>query len=91
MSEAMRHTVVDNVLDYVAAWNEPDAGSRARLLERCWAEDAAYVDPNVELCGRTALAAHIAKVRVARPGARIDMMSGVDLHHNVLRFLWRPV
>ena len=91
MSEAIRQTVVASVLDYVAAWNEPDVATRLQILERCWVEDAGYVDPNVELQGRAALCEHITKVHAGRPGARIEMMSGVDLHHNVVRFLWRLV
>jgi hypothetical protein len=27
----------------VAAWNEPDAAARLKLLERCWADDGALV------------------------------------------------
>ena len=84
-------TVVDNVLDYVAAWNEADAAARLKILGGCWAEDAVYVDPNVELKGRVALSERIATVQASRPGARIEMMSGVDVHHNVVRFLWRLV
>jgi hypothetical protein len=91
MSEAIRQTVVASVLDYVAGWNEPNVGRRLQVLERCWAKDGNYVDPNVKLRGRTALCEHIAKVHTGRPGARIEMMSGVDLHHNVVRFLWRLV
>jgi hypothetical protein len=90
-SEAMCQTVVANVLDYVAAWNEPNGAKRLQILERCWAENAGYVDPNADLRGRAALCEHIAKVHAGRPGARIEMMSGVDLHHNVVRFLWRLV
>ena len=26
-----------------------------------------------------------------RPGARLEFMSGIDVHHNVVRFLWRLV
>ena len=91
MSEAVRETAVANVLEYAAAWNEPDAATRLKLLERCWAEDGGYVDPNVELRGRSALCEHISKVRMARPGARIELLSGIDLHHHVVRFLWRLV
>jgi hypothetical protein len=43
----------------------------------------------VQLTGQQALAAHIAKVQSAKPGARIEFMSGIDVHHNVARFLWR--
>jgi len=91
MSGATRETIVASVLDYVAAWNEPDAVARLKILERCWAEYASYVDPNVELSGSTAFSDHISNVQAGRPGARIEMMSGVDLHHNVVRFLWRVV
>jgi SnoaL-like domain len=89
MSDAVRETAVANVLAYVAAWNEPDAAVRLEILERCWADGGAYVDPTVELRGRSALCEHISKVQAGRPGARIEMMSGVDLHHHVVRFLWR--
>ena len=91
MGELVRETVVANVLAYVTAWNEPDAAARLNILNGCWADDAVYVDPNVELKGRTALRDHITKVQAGRPGARIEIMSGVDLHHNVVRFLWRLV
>ena len=91
MSEVVRETVVTNVLEYVSAWNEPDAATRLKILERCWADDAAYVDPNVDLGGRSALCEHISKMQAKRPGARIEMLSGVDLHHHVVRFLWRLV
>lgn len=91
MGELRRETIVANVLAYVAAWNEPDAAARLKILVGCWADEAAYLDPNVELKGRAALVQHISKVQAGRPGARIEMMSGIDVHHNVVRFLWRLV
>jgi hypothetical protein len=91
MSEFPRESVIANVLAYVAAWNEPDAAMRQEILDGCWADDAAYVDPSVELKGRAALLQHISKLQAGRPGARIEMMSGVDAHHDVVRFLWRLV
>ena len=91
MGGAARETIIENVEAYVAAWNEPDPAARMKILERCWAEDAAYLDPNADLRGRAALGAHITKMQAGRPGARIEMMSGIDLHHDVVRFLWRLV
>jgi hypothetical protein len=91
VDDAARERAVANVLAYAAAWNEPDAAARLELLERCWADDGAYLDPTVELRGRPALCRHISEVRAARPGARIELLSGVDLHHQVVRFLWRLV
>ena len=83
--------IVAVVVKYLAAWNEAEAASRQTLLEQCWADGAVYVDPNVELTGREALMRHISKVQAARPGARLEFMSGIDVHHNVVRFLWRLV
>jgi hypothetical protein len=82
---------VEIVTQYMAAWNETDTAARQTLLEQCWADGGVYVDPNVELTGREALSQHIAKVRAGRPGARLEFMSGIDIHHNVLRFHWRLV
>ena len=76
---------------YFDAWNEADAAKRQALLEQCWSDDAVYVDPTVHLTGRQALADHITKVQSGRPGARLELMSGIEVHHNVLRFLWRLV
>ena len=85
----------DNILravtQYMAAWNEADPSARNRILEQCWADRGVYVDPNVELTGREALSRHISKVQAGRPGARLEFVSGIDIHHNVLRFLWRLV
>jgi len=76
---------------YMAAWNEREVAARHRLLEQCWSDDGVYVDPNVSLIGRQALGAHIATVQASRPGARLEFMSGIDMHHDVVRFLWRLV
>jgi hypothetical protein len=79
------------VTHYMAAWNEREAAARHPLLERCWSDGGVYVDPNVSLIGREALGAHIATVQASRPGARLEFTSGIDVHHNVVRFLWRLV
>ena len=79
------------VTHYMAAWNEREAAARDTLLEACRSDGGIYVDPNVSLIWREALGGHIAKVRASRPGARLEFMSGIDVHHNVVRFLWRLV
>jgi hypothetical protein len=79
------------VTHYLAAWNETDANARQKLLVQCWADHAIYVDPRADLTGRDALDSHIGKMQATRPGARLEFMSGIDIHHNVVRFLWRLV
>jgi hypothetical protein len=70
----------------MAAWNEPEAAARQALLQ-CWSDGGVYLDPRASLTGRD----HIATIQAARPGARLEFMSGIDVHHNVVRFLWRLV
>ena len=76
---------------YCEAWNVAGDAERRALLEKSWTDDGSYTDPRTDLQGRDALAAHIARVQAGRPGSRIVMMSGVDLHHRSLRFAWRLV
>ncbi|WP_223427752.1 nuclear transport factor 2 family protein [Tateyamaria pelophila] len=74
---------------YAAAWGEADAGRRSELLEACWADDAVYADPMARIQGRAAFVDHIGGVQTQFPGSRIKVTSGVDMHHNSLRFEWR--
>lgn len=83
--------VIKMVTQYIAAWNEPDVAARRALLEQCWADGGVYIDPNIELAGREALCDRITHVQAGRPGAYLEFMSGIDAHHNVVRFLWRLV
>ncbi|XSC42073.1 nuclear transport factor 2 family protein [Bradyrhizobium sp. RDT10] len=83
--------ITETVTQYMAAWNESNDTARGALLEQCWSDGAVYLDPTVSLAGRDALGAHIAAVQAGRPGARLEFMSGIDVHHNVVRFLWRLV
>jgi hypothetical protein len=76
---------------YCAVWNEPDAGARAQLLARVWADQASYTDPSVHAATAQQLLAHIAAVRARRPGASVLRTSAVDIHHGVARFAWHVV
>ena len=81
---------VGEVIDaYMAAWNETDEGKRRSLLEKAWADDGAYTDPQSDVAGREALVALIGGMHAQMPGARIDVASKTDLHHDKLRFAWK--
>jgi hypothetical protein len=86
-----KDAITEIVTRYMAAWNEPDDTARRALLAQCWSNSGVYLDPNVSLAGRDALATQIGEVLARRPGARLEFMSGIDVHHNVVRFLWRLV
>jgi SnoaL-like domain len=84
-------TPEETVDRYCAAWNEPDPERRRALLREAWDPGARYADPTADVTGVDALAAHIGNVHATYPGARIERLSAVDLHHDVLRFAWRMV
>jgi len=78
-------TIVDT---YLAMWNETDPKRRARLIEQAWVGDGRYVDPMLEAAGHGALGEMVAGVQAKFPGHRFRRLSGVDSHHDQLRFAW---
>ena len=81
---------VGEVIDaYMAAWNETDEGKRRQLLQIAWADNGTYTDPQSDMAGLEALVALIGGMHAQMPGARIDVASKTDLHHDKLRFAWK--
>jgi hypothetical protein len=78
-------TTVDT---YLAMWNEPDSQRRARHIERAWTPDGRYVDPLLEAGGHAALGEMVGGVQAKFPGHRFRRVSGIDTHHDELRFAW---
>lgn len=76
---------------YTRAWCEPDRELRQQLLDRAWCEDGTYTDPTAHVVGRKELVDHIGEFFDQFPGARIELTSGIDTHHQQLRFAWRMV
>ena len=73
---------------YLAMWNETDAARRAEHIEHAWARDARYVDPMLEAEGYAGLEAIVAGVQTKFPGHCFRRVSGVDTHHDRVRFAW---
>src|SRR2546421_7785665 len=73
---------------YLGMWNETDAARRAELIEEAWAPDGRYVDPLLEAEGHAALSEMVAGVHGHYPGHRFRRTSGIDAHHDTVRFAW---
>ena len=71
------------------AWREPDRVLRQKFLDQIWAEDGTYTDPTAHVPGRKALVDHIDGFFAQFPGAHFVVTSGIDTHHQNLRFTWR--
>jgi len=82
-------TDVAAVIDrYVATWNETDPGRRRELVARTWTEDGSYLDPVMAGEGHAGIDAMLQGVQDRFPGFRLRRTSGVDRHHDRVRFGW---
>jgi hypothetical protein len=61
---------------------------RAEHIERAWVGEGRYVDPMLEAEGHAALSEMVAGVHAQFPGHRFRRVSGIDTHHDQLRFGW---
>jgi hypothetical protein len=80
--------VADVVDTYLSMWNETDGGRRHELIERAWAPAGRYADPLQEAEGHTALSEMAAAIQGHYPGHTFRRTSGVDVHHDGVRFDW---
>jgi hypothetical protein len=81
-------SVNETVAGYIAAWNESDGGRRRDLIARTWGEDGSYLDAHREGTGHAAIDAMIAAVQERFPGYRFRLSSGIEAHHDRVRFSW---
>jgi hypothetical protein len=81
-------TVNEIVANYIAAWNETDAGSRRDFIAKAWSDEGSYIDAHRSSTGCAAIDAMIATVQERFPGYRFRLASGIEVHHNFVRFSW---
>jgi ketosteroid isomerase-like protein len=79
------------VNDYIAGWNEGDAGRRRTLVAQTYTEDARYLDPVMAGEGHDGIAAMIAGAQQQFPGHRFVLADGPEAHHDRVRFTWHLV
>lgn len=80
--------VNEAVVRYLAAWNEREPKRRRDLVAKAWTEDGTYVDAAREGSGHDSLDAMLATAQQHFPGYRLNLASGVDVHHDYVRFSW---
>ena len=90
-SEARRTAmsyVNETVVRYLSAWNEQDAARRRDLVAGTWSEDGTYIDGARQGAGHGGIDAMIAKAQETHPGYRLALASGIEAHHQYVRFSW---
>ena len=80
--------LLDVVEAYFQVWNETNASARAEAIAAAWSEDGRYVDPLADAAGHGAIAANTEAVQAQFPGHTFRLTSGVDAHHDQVRFTW---
>jgi SnoaL-like domain len=73
---------------YLAAWNETEPRRRRELVAKAWTDDGTYIDSAREGRGHDSLDAMIATAQGHFPGYRLRLASGIEAHHEYLRFSW---
>jgi hypothetical protein len=82
-------TIPATVDTYFAAWNETDPARRRALLEQTWVPEGVYTDPLSFVTGLDEIDTMVAGVQQQFPGHPFSLLSGVDAHHDRIRFEWR--
>lgn len=76
---------------YVGMWNAADDRERLALAEEALTEDAVLVYPTFQAQSRDDAVALAERFHNDSPGARIEMLSGVEQHHGWILVAWSMV
>jgi hypothetical protein len=91
MTQATTRDLTATVDAYFAMWNEADASARAKHIKEAWADSGRYIDPARDAEGHVALSEMVEAARPHFPGHTVERTSGIDTHHDQLRFSWSVV
>jgi len=76
------------VVRYLKAWSERDGKRRRDLVGQTFTEDGTYIDRVREGRGHDGIDAMIAKAQAQFPGYSLYLASGIEAHHDYVRFSW---
>jgi hypothetical protein len=85
------HDVTKTIDGYFSMWNELDHDRRNGLAAAAWTQDGYYSDPVAEGTGPEGISAMVGGLQSHYPDHRIELASGLDLHHDSVRFAWKLV
>ncbi|HEY1720091.1 MAG TPA: hypothetical protein VGG27_02515 [Magnetospirillaceae bacterium] len=81
--------VNETVVNYIAAWNEPDGKRRRDFIAKAWADGGSYVDAHRNGVGHDGLNAMIEKVQSQFPGYRLNLSGSIEAFPGHVRFSWQ--
>jgi hypothetical protein len=91
MTQTATKDLTATVAAYFAMWNEADPAARATLIGEAWTDGGRYVDPGRDATGAAALNEMVEAARPLFPEHEVRRTSGIDAHHEQIRFAWEVV
>jgi hypothetical protein len=82
------NTTIDT---YFVMLNETDPARRADLVKQAWTSDGRWIDPPLTAEGHAAINDMVGTAQAQFPGHRFRRVSGIDAHHDQVRFGWELV
>jgi hypothetical protein len=79
------------VQDYIAVWNESDAGRRRQIIRTLWQEDAHHLARTLEAVGHAGIEKRVTDAYdtwVKEKGHVFRLRDGVDGHHGTVKLRW---
>ncbi|HEY3480562.1 MAG TPA: nuclear transport factor 2 family protein [Streptomyces sp.] len=76
------------VEQYIAVWNETDAGKRRALIADVFTEGAGYTDPLGAVTGHDGIDQVVGGAQQQFAGLTFSLPAGPDAHHDLARFQW---
>lgn len=83
--------VTTTIDTYLEAYSEADAERRNQLLEKVFAVDGQLIDPPLDAAGHQGISDMVGAVLGQFPGHRFRRVSGIDSHHDAVRYGWELV
>lgn len=82
-------TSVDKMIEqYVASWNENNFAAYKKEFEKCWANEALYVDPFGEYKGLDELAKFAQISLEIIPNRKFSILEQPEYHHHFGKYSW---
>jgi hypothetical protein len=76
---------------YEQVWAERDAVRRRSLMAESMTRDVEILGPGYDFKGYDAVAQEVERMHREHPGVRAAVTSGLDVHHNLVRFAFAVV
>ncbi|MCR9095004.1 MAG: DUF2358 domain-containing protein [bacterium] len=78
----------ESLAHMMAAWNEPEPARVRAHLDAALSPDVVFIDPSIVTRGIDEFEANVHEVHDRLPGAEYRRASGLDHHHDLVRYAW---